>query len=130
MAFPVTQQGRRTERLISELNTRPACTRANASPGTSRLPAHDCGPGWGANPSLYGSFIRDSKPVLTGAFWVSKSNGQHERTNARLRLVRLSGSVPHRNDPHRLLLHSIEETVRGYDDLSKREVRKLGEFAS
>ena len=31
-------------------------------------PAHDSGPGWVASPFPYGSFIRYSLPVLTGAF--------------------------------------------------------------
>jgi hypothetical protein len=32
-----------------------------------RSQAHDSGPGWLAGPSLYGSFIRYSPPVFTGA---------------------------------------------------------------
>ncbi|MGA9056271.1 MAG: hypothetical protein WB763_07130, partial [Terriglobia bacterium] len=34
---------------------------------TSRPPSHGWGPGWLAMPSLYDSFIRDSKPVYPGA---------------------------------------------------------------
>ncbi len=50
--------------FISQLNTRPVCTPVNASPAPSRVPAHDSGPVWFAKPSLYGSFIHYSPPVL------------------------------------------------------------------
>ncbi len=40
---------------------------SNASSATSRPPSHGWGPGWLAMPSLYDSFIRDSKPVYPGA---------------------------------------------------------------
>ena len=73
VAFPIVPQGRHTEGVISELNTRPVCTPVNASPGTLLPPAHDSGPGWLAKPSQYGSFIRDSMPVYPGAFGTSLS---------------------------------------------------------
>ena len=56
------------DKTISGLNTWPTCAPVNASPAPLRLPAHDSGSEWVATPSLYGSFIRYSKPVLTGAF--------------------------------------------------------------
>ena len=62
------QQGRHARRLISELNSLPVRTPANASAAASRSPPHSSGPGWVATPSLYGTFIRYSMPVLTGAF--------------------------------------------------------------
>ena len=54
--------------VISELNGWPACAPVNASPAMLPPPAHDSGSGWFATPFLYGSFIRYSMPVLTGAF--------------------------------------------------------------
>src|SRR6266849_489060 len=54
-------------KVISELNGWPACAPVNASPATSRPPAHDSGSSWFATPCLYGSFIRDSMPVYPGA---------------------------------------------------------------
>ena len=39
-------------RLISQLNTLPACAPVNASPATLRRPAHDSGSGWFAIPFL------------------------------------------------------------------------------
>ncbi len=38
-------------RILSRLNTQPACDPVNASPTPSRLPTHDSGPMWMANPS-------------------------------------------------------------------------------
>ena len=55
---------------ISQLNTWPVCTPVNASSVTSRAPTHDSGPVWLARPSLYGSFIHNSLPVLTGTLSV------------------------------------------------------------
>ncbi len=54
--------------MISELNGWPACALVNASPVMLPWPAHDSGPGRVASPFPYGSFIRYSLPVLTGAF--------------------------------------------------------------
>ena len=54
-------------KVISELNGWPACAPVNASPATSRPPAHDSGSSWFATPCLYGSFVRDSMPVYPGA---------------------------------------------------------------
>jgi len=53
--------------IISQLNTRPACTPVNASMAASRLATHDSGPGWIAIPFLYDSFIHNSTPVHPGA---------------------------------------------------------------
>jgi hypothetical protein len=44
---------------------------------------------------------------------------------ADLRLVGLLCPVPYSNDPDCFLLHSIEEPVGGYNDLSEGKVRKL-----
>jgi len=68
VAFPLSEQGRHAERTISKLNDWPACALVNASPIMLLRPAHDSGPGRFASPFPYGSFIRDSMPVLTGAF--------------------------------------------------------------
>jgi hypothetical protein len=54
-------------KVISELHGWPAWAPVNASPATSRPPAHDSGSSWFATPCLYGSFIRDSMPVYPGA---------------------------------------------------------------
>ena len=54
--------------MISELNGWPACALVNASPAVLPWLAHDSGPGRVASPFPYGSFIRYSLPVLTGAF--------------------------------------------------------------
>ena len=53
--------------IISQLNTRPACTPVNASMAAFRLATHDSGPGWIATPFLYDSFIHNSTPVYPGA---------------------------------------------------------------
>jgi hypothetical protein len=53
--------------IVSQLNTRPACTPVNASMAASRLATHDSGPGWFATPFLYDSLIHDSTPVYPGA---------------------------------------------------------------
>jgi hypothetical protein len=53
--------------IISQLNTRPACTPVNASMAALRLATHDSGPGWIATPFLYDSFIHNSTPVYPGA---------------------------------------------------------------
>ena len=53
--------------IISQLNTRPACTPVNASMAALRLATHDSGPGWIAIPFLYDSFIHNSTPVYPGA---------------------------------------------------------------
>jgi hypothetical protein len=66
------RQGRHAEQNeISELNGWPAFSPVNASPTMLPPPAHDSGPGWIANPFLYGSFIRNSLPVFTDAFPLS-----------------------------------------------------------
>ncbi len=54
--------------MISELNGWPTCALVNASPAVLPWLAHDSGLEWFANPFPCGSFIRDSLPVLTGAF--------------------------------------------------------------
>jgi hypothetical protein len=56
---------------ISRLNTWPARTPVNASPGPLRGPAHDSGPVWLAMPSPYDSFIQHTSPVLIGALGTS-----------------------------------------------------------
>jgi hypothetical protein len=53
--------------IISQLNTLPACTPANASIAASRPTTHDSGPGWIATPFPYDSFIHNSTPVYPGA---------------------------------------------------------------
>ena len=68
VAFPLSEQGRQAEHLISELNGWPACAPVNASPAMLPPPAHDSGLERFATPFLRGSFIRDSLPVYPGAF--------------------------------------------------------------
>ena len=68
VAFPLSGQGRHARGLISELDTHPACTPANASAAVLPPPPHSSGPGWFARPFPYDSFIRDSMPVHPGAF--------------------------------------------------------------
>ena len=58
---------RTTKSRLTRLNTRPACTPVNASDMPLPTYPHDSGPVWFARPSLYGSCIRYSLPVLTGA---------------------------------------------------------------
>jgi hypothetical protein len=53
--------------IISQLNTRPACSPVNASMAALRLATHDSGPGWIATPFPYDSFIHNSTPVYPGA---------------------------------------------------------------
>ena len=53
--------------IISQLDTRPACTPVNASMAALRLATHDSGPGWFAKPFLYDSSIHYSTPVYPGA---------------------------------------------------------------
>jgi hypothetical protein len=55
------------DRLITQLDTWPACAPVNASPAASRPTAHDSGSVWLAGPSPCDSFIHNSSPVLTGA---------------------------------------------------------------
>ena len=69
VAFPLSEWGRHAEAFVSELNTRPACAPVNASPAVLPPPAHDSGLVWIARPLPYGSFIRYSPPVFTGAFF-------------------------------------------------------------
>ena len=57
-------------RLISQLNTLPACAPVNASPAALRRHTHDSGSGWFATPFLWDSFIPDSMPVYPGALRV------------------------------------------------------------
>ena len=52
--------------IISQLNTRPACTPVNASMAASRLATHDSRPEWITIPFLYDSFIHNSTPVYPG----------------------------------------------------------------
>jgi hypothetical protein len=52
---------------FSRLNTRPVRTPVNASPISLQLQAHDSGSMWVAIPSSYGTFIRNTLPVSTGA---------------------------------------------------------------
>jgi hypothetical protein len=68
VAFPLSEQGRHAEKMISELNGWPVCALVNASPAVLPWLAHDSGLEWFANPFPCGSFIRYSMPVLTGAF--------------------------------------------------------------
>ena len=56
------------KKLISELDGWPACALVNASPVDVTMAGNDSGPGRVASPFPYGSFIRYSLPVLTGAF--------------------------------------------------------------
>ena len=60
VAFPLSEQGRHAEGLISELNGWPACAPVNASPAMLPPPAHDSGLERFATPFLCGSFIRYS----------------------------------------------------------------------
>jgi hypothetical protein len=53
--------------IISQLNTRPACTPDNASMAALRLATHVSGPGWIAIPFLCDSSIHNSTPVYPGA---------------------------------------------------------------
>jgi len=68
LAFPISEQGRHTKVMISELDTWPMSSPVNASPAALRPPAHDSGPRWCAIPFLCGSLIRYSMPVYPGAF--------------------------------------------------------------
>ena len=68
VAFPLSEQGRHAEEMISELNGWPACAPVNASPAVLPWLAHDSGSGRVASPFPYDSFIRYSMPVLPGAF--------------------------------------------------------------
>src|SRR5208337_4688156 len=68
VAFPLSEQGRHSGKMISELNGWPACALVNASPAMLPPLAHDSGLEWFATPFPYGSLIRYSMPVLTGAF--------------------------------------------------------------
>ena len=63
VAFPFSQQGRHPERVIPELNSRPACSPVNASPAPLPTHTHDSGPWRHATPSTYGASIRCSMPV-------------------------------------------------------------------
>ncbi len=49
--------------FLTRLNGWPARTPVNASPCTSRCPAHDSGPVWFATPSLQGTCTLYSLPV-------------------------------------------------------------------
>jgi len=64
MAFPTLQRGRRPRGVISELNGWPVRTPIDASPAALPPPAHDTGPWWFATPSMSGSFIPGSMPVV------------------------------------------------------------------
>jgi hypothetical protein len=55
---------------ISPLNGWPVRAPVNASLPSLLPTMHDSGSVWGATPSLYGSFIHNSLPVLTGALTV------------------------------------------------------------
>jgi hypothetical protein len=68
VAFPLSEQGRHAEKMISELNGWPTCAPVNASPAMLPLPAHDSGLERFATPFLCGSFIRYSSPAFIGAF--------------------------------------------------------------
>ncbi len=50
VAFPIVVQGRRSRRVISELNTVPIRTPANASPRHRWSSTHSSGPEWIATP--------------------------------------------------------------------------------
>jgi hypothetical protein len=52
---------------ISRLNTWPARTPVNASRSALPPNMHDSEPVWGANPSLYETFIHNTLPAFTGA---------------------------------------------------------------
>jgi PIN domain nuclease of toxin-antitoxin system len=58
-----TASAPRSETWISRLNTQPAHAPVNASPTSSRTPAHDSGSAWFATPSLSDSFILSFPPV-------------------------------------------------------------------
>ena len=86
--------------IISQLNTRPACTPVNASMAASRLATHDSGPGWIATPFLYDSFIHNSTPVYPGALssllsWFERYHGSVCRWGANNPAIRcfLNGSI-------------------------------------
>ena len=53
--------------IISQLDTRPACTPVNASRAALWRRRHDSGSGWLARPFLCDSLIHDSTPVYPGA---------------------------------------------------------------
>jgi hypothetical protein len=75
IAFPIVQQGRHSRTVISELNTAPMHTPANASPRHYWSSRHSSGPERIANPysveDLAQSLTSYFMPVLTGAFWTS-----------------------------------------------------------
>jgi len=75
IAFPIVQQGRHSRTVISELNTAPMHTPANASPRHYWSSRHSSGPERIANPysveDLAQSLTSYFMPVLTGAFGTS-----------------------------------------------------------
>jgi len=76
IAFPIVQQGRRSRMVISELNTAPMHTPANASPRHHWSSRHSSEPERIANPysveDLAQSLTSFFMPVLTGAFCTSR----------------------------------------------------------
>ncbi len=80
IAFPIVQQGRHSRTVISELNTVPMHTPANASPRHHWSSRHSSGPERIATPcsvedlsstSITRRLTSYSMPVLTGAFATS-----------------------------------------------------------
>ena len=93
-------------KVISELNSWPACTPVNASPAVLPPPAHDSGSGWFAIPSRYGSFIRYSLPVLPGAFRLSPFLPPQEFT------VRAEGAMVHDGSDAATVLGEVANRVQ------------------
>ena len=84
IAFPLVQQGRHSRMVISELNTAPMHTPANASPRPHWSSRHSSGPERIANlysvEDLAQSLTSYFMPVLTGAFWTSRMPSVFTRT--------------------------------------------------
>ena len=68
IAFPTVVQGRRSQGVISEINTAPVRPSANASPHHHWSSTHNLRPKRVANPSSQWTFTSYTMPVLAGAF--------------------------------------------------------------
>src|SRR5882724_8106496 len=96
---------------FSRLNTLPTCTPVNASPTTSRMPAHDSEPSRLARPSTYRTFICNHLPVFPAHVAVGTT---------------ISRRPPHRSRraalPHRALAlgHDAEAHIRQWVAKSSR----------